>query len=616
MHDEFTTAAEGHTLHCGNHRHLRILQGLRGALEFLDGLFEHFELAGGNGFGYLSQIGTHGERCFMPDHHAIERRFCLTHGGDDPIQHFIADRVHLRFYGNNANFPVDRGKHPKAHPVVFVERFSRFFRGGTGFAQHALGEQLALIDRQCRPGHIGILASRVRTFSRMYAGSPDFQRPGRQRRGAHGLAGGDIGGNRLRDVAPTGRLPGFKRTLRPAEAPAHGEIEVAGVVGHVLQLNRCVMENIAEDGPQELRLRMRRSTQCSKLFRRILHLQDGADFFSNLAGRDTVILRGQIEHLDFLALLAENAAAGLLTQRALRNQGLQPGRIGEIGVPRIVGQRVLHGLDDVGQRIQADDIGGAIGGALRTADLGAGQRIDLIEAETEGLGMVHDRQNGKHADAVGDEVRRIQCADDTLAEARSQPGFQRVQRAGVGTLRPDNLDQMHVARGIEEVDAAEARANACRQSLRQRVHRQAGSIGRNDGPLAKMRGNLCIEIVLPVHALGDGFDDQIALGEQRQVLVVVGGIDEFQLALAGQRGGVQFLEAVEGLLHDTVLVALLGRQVKQHDRHVGIGEVRGNLRPHHAGAENSRFFHDQLVQLHLLLSVFFRFEKLKRTFEL
>ena len=103
----------------------------------------------------------------------------------------------------------------------------------------------------------------------------------------------------------------------------------------------------------------------------------------------------------------------------------------------------------------------------------AGQRIDLIETEAESLGVVHDGKNGENADAVGNEVRRIEGTDDTLAEARGQPGFQRIQGAAIGRLGADDLDQMHVARRVEEVDAAEARPDRLRQPLGQRIHRQA-----------------------------------------------------------------------------------------------------------------------------------------------
>ena len=84
------------------------------------------------------------------------------------------------------------------------------------------------------------------------------------------------------------------------------------------------------------------------------------------------------------------------------------------------------------------------------------------------------------------------------------------------------------------------------------------------------------------------------------MLVVIGGIDKLQFALVGQRRRIQLLEAIEGLLDDAILVSILCRQVKQHDRHIGVGEVRGNLRPHHARTQHGGFFNDQLVQAVLL----------------
>ena len=80
--------------------------------------------------------------------------------------------------------------------------------------------------------------------------------------------------------------------------------------------------------------------------------------------------------------------------------------------------------------------------------------------------MVHDGEHREHADAVGDEVGRVLGADDALAEARHQPGFEVVEQRAIGLRRRDQLDQMHVARRVEEVDAAEARAQGGRQHLR------------------------------------------------------------------------------------------------------------------------------------------------------
>ena len=254
----------------------------------------------------------------------------------------------------------------------------------------------------------------------------------------------------------------------------------------------------------------------------------------------------------------------------------------------------------MGQRVEADDIGGAVGGALRPADARTGQRVHLVEAEAEGRRVVHHGEYREDADAVGDEVRRVKRAHHALAQTRGQPGLQQVERGGVGSLRGDDLHQLHVARRVEEVDAAEARAHRLRQPLRQGIDRQARGVGGDDGIGREVWRDLRVQVVFPVHALGDGFDHQVASGQQRQVLVVVGGIDELEPVPGRQRGRFELLQPVERLVHDAVPVAFFRRQVEQQDRHVGVGQVRGDLRAHHAGAEHGGFPYDQLVQVDLL----------------
>ena len=112
MHDELATTAQRHALYGGDGRHLRILQRLRGTLEFLDGLFQHVELAGGTGLANLLQVGTHGERRFVPDDDAVQRRFRLADGSNQAVEHFVADGVHLGLEGNDADLAVDRRQAP------------------------------------------------------------------------------------------------------------------------------------------------------------------------------------------------------------------------------------------------------------------------------------------------------------------------------------------------------------------------------------------------------------------------------------------------------------------------------------------------------------------------
>ena len=50
------------------------------------------------------------------------------------------------------------------------------------------------------------------------------------------------------------------------------------------------------------------------------------------------------------------------------------------------------------------------------------------------------------------------------------------------------------------------------------------------------------------------------------------------------------------LIDDAVRVAFLRRQVEQHRVDAGIGQVRGDLRAHHAGAEHGGLAYKQFLR--------------------
>ncbi|MNI57065.1 hypothetical protein D3C73_1121050 [compost metagenome] len=111
-----------------------------------------------------------------------------------------------------------------------------------------------------------------------------------------------------------------------------------------------------------------------------------------------------------------------------------------------------------------------------------------------------------------------------------------------------------------------------------------------------MRGNALIQRCLPVHAFGDGFDDQVAAAQRVQVVVVVRGGDQGDAGRAGQRCGFQLFQAGQRLVDDAVAVAFGRGQVEQRDGHAGIGQVGGDLRAHDAGAQDGNVFDDELAQ--------------------
>jgi hypothetical protein len=121
-----------------------------------------------------------------------------------------------------------------------------------------------------------------------------------------------------------------------------------------------------------------------------------------------------------------------------------------------------------------------------------------------------DRQHAEHADAVGDEVRRVFGAHHALAQGGGQEAFELVGDFRLGELGRDDLDQVHVARRVEEVHAAEARFQVGVEAFGQLGDRQARGVRGEDRVGADVRRDLLVQVVLPVHALGDGFDDQVA----------------------------------------------------------------------------------------------------------
>ncbi|MNI38421.1 hypothetical protein D3C73_925600 [compost metagenome] len=134
--------------------------------------------------------------------------------------------------------------------------------------------------------------------------------------------------------------------------------------------------------------------------------------------------------------------------------------------------------------------------------------------------------------------------------------------------------------------AAEAVAQLFRQHVGELVDAQARGVGGQHGVVGHERRDLLVQVLLPVHALGDGLDDQVAVLQLFQAGLVVGRGDGFGQRLAGQRCRAQLAEIGDRLQHDAVGRTFLGRQVEQHGVDAGIGEVGGDLGTHDAGTQH------------------------------
>ena len=115
---------------------------------------------------------------------------------------------------------------------------------------------------------------------------------------------------------------------------------------------------------------------------------------------------------------------------------------------------------------------------------------------------------------------------------------------------------------------------------------QPGGVARDDRVRRDRRGDALVQVELPVHPLGDRLDDRVAVLQLVEVLLVVGLADQCRILRYPERRRLQLLQALDRLRDNAVLRPFLGRQVEQHDRHLDVDEVGGDLRPHHAGAQH------------------------------
>src|SRR5262249_9359194 len=179
------------------------------------------------------------------------------------------------------------------------------------------------------------------------------------------------------------------------------------------------------------------------------------------------------------------------------------------------------GGDWVREGIEPYDVGGSERGALRPADERAGQGIHDVEADAEPLRVMYVREQREHAHAVGDEVGCVLGADHALAERGDEELLEVVEYRAFRGCSRNELDEMHVARRVEEMHAAEPSAETLRAGLRQLVDTEPRGIAREYRVLADVGRHFPVQVGLPVQPLGDGLDDEVALLQPLEVLVVV-----------------------------------------------------------------------------------------------
>ena len=537
------------------------------------------------------QIGTGGEHLVVaPDDHAFVFFLSQRQALQQAFDHIWANGVHLGLDAGDDHFIVQC---PQTDRIIFMQRGACACGRRCVRTQHAFREMLTCIHRQAAHRH-ELASGRVPgTLSGVYATGicyRAFEHPFRQRCVAQSLACVDVFLDHVGHGQPACFLPELKRALLHAKTPAHAEVHVTGVVRNRAQMHGCVVECVAQNRPQELALRAFGVAQQLQTLGSWFFQHAGVNLVRLLTGGH-ILFAFQVKTHDVAPDLFEESGLGLLSQIAHVQQGLEHLGSRKTAVERVgfQTQGILQRLDDVGHGVQPHHVGGAESSRAGTTQLFAGQIVDHVIAQAKVFHFFHGGQHAGNADAVGDEVGSIFGTDDAFTQVAGDERFQVVEDMRLCSRRVDQFHQQHVAWGVEEMDAAKAGFEFLWEHFTELGDRQARGVGGHDGMWCDKRCNFFVQVKLPVHALSNRLNDEVAIAQLFQVLFVVGLTNQRCICGHTQRSRFEFFQAIHCFGDDAVFGAFFGRQIKQHDGYFAIDQMRCNLRTHHTCAKNGDF---------------------------
>src|SRR5450830_734460 len=269
-----------------------------------------------------------------------------------------------------------------------------------------------------------------------------FKYPAWQRCAAQCFTSVDIFFDPVSDFCPARCLPCFERANIPAKAPTHCEVDV--------------MERITENRPQELRLYVSRFTQGFHFLDWVFFFQHTCNDVVSFCAASDVLRCREVQTLNIFTYFFVKASTSLRTERTSSNQFCQHFWCFVDCEEWIVRQIVLHGFDHMTHGIETNNVCGTEGTRGCTAQFFTCQIINNVHREAEFFSFVDCCQHTKNTNAVRDEVWSVFGADNAFTQRSRQEPFELIDDFWTCCHSWDQLNQVHVAWWVEEVDATKA----------------------------------------------------------------------------------------------------------------------------------------------------------------
>ena len=119
--------------------------------------------------------------------------------------------------------------------------------------------------------------------------------------------------------------------------------------------------------------------------------------------------------------------------------------------------------------------------------------------------------------------------------------------ARLGFRRRDDLEQMQIARRVEEVRAQPVAPEVVAAPFRDRVHRNARRVRADDRSRPARLIDASEQLALHVELLDDGLDDPVGFAQLREALIEAAGCDELPGVRSEERIGLERPRALESL---------------------------------------------------------------------
>ena len=173
------------------------------------------------------------------------------------------------------------------------------------------------------------------------------------------------------------------------------------------------------------------------------------------------------------------------------------------------------------QHIEPDDIRRSKRRRLRLPDHWPGTRINLLDRQPEAAHQPQRIQNRKCTDPIRNEIRRVFRDDHAFAEPPIAKLAQRLDYIR-RRLRPWNqLDQLQIPRRIKKVRPSPVLLKLFGQTFCNQMHRQAGSIRRNNRARFAKLCNARQQISFDLQIFRDDFDNPVRLSASRQIVIEI-----------------------------------------------------------------------------------------------